>query len=67
MLTLTGAVAATVLILLTLCYTRYISSSVHGKSIDNIGEVPKIPYWIPWLGHCLSLMRDPERFIRQVR
>lgn len=70
MLTSTGFIGSAILIILTLFYTRYLSGPVHSSDIsggDAALRLRPVPYWLPWVGHGLSLLRDPERFIRRIR
>lgn len=70
MLTSTGFIGSAILIVLTLFYTRYLSGPVHSSDIsagDAALKLRPVPYWLPWVGHGLSLLRDPERFIRRIR
>jgi hypothetical protein len=57
-----------ILIFLTLCYTR---STTGARSRELAGTnaqgAEEISYWFPWLGHSLSLLTDPDRFIRETR
>lgn len=70
MLTSTGFIGSAILIILTLFYTRFLLGPVHSSDIsggDAAVRLPPVPYWLPWVGHALSLLRDPERFIRRIR
>lgn len=57
-----------ILIFLTLCYARFStatrSSRFHGS---NAREAAMAPYWLPWLGHSLSLLTNADRFIGGIR
>ena len=60
-----------ILFVLTLCYNRYHTSSGSRSSEryhnDEEQRVPLEPYWIPWIGHTISLLHDPERLLRRAR
>ena len=65
-----GLAASAFVILLTLCYNRYITAPQQNVNVVNgrgSHNVPPIPYWIPWIGHSISLFWDPEPFLRDMR
>ena len=31
---------------------------------SNVGRPPRVPYWIPWIGSALEIVRDPDEFFK---
>ncbi|KAL8831554.1 MAG: hypothetical protein Q9191_000797 [Dirinaria sp. TL-2023a] len=62
-----AAVSITLLLALAgACYIRQITQISLPKARDTAEErVPRIPYWVPWLGHTFSLLADPGSFVRK--
>ncbi|KAI9790379.1 MAG: hypothetical protein M1816_005197 [Peltula sp. TS41687] len=55
---------------LILCITRiysgvYLASRYAGR--DGVKSARMLPYWVPFLGHILTLAKDPEKLIHKVR
>lgn len=64
-----AAVSVTLfLVLLGACYIRRITRNGFPNPIDTTiqQEVPGIAYWVPWLGHSLSLIANTDQFIRKI-
>lgn len=71
-MTFTSFSLTVILLILTLilCITR-IYSGLHLTSSDTgrhrVKTVRMLPYWIPFLGHILTLSKDPDKLIRNMR
>lgn len=55
---------------LVACCFRMLSGREYRRVVSVTGDsktVATIPYWIPFFGHLLSLMVDPERLLKVSR
>lgn len=58
------------LVFFVVACSRVLSGREYSRVISdtrNLKTVATIPYWIPFFGHLLSLIVDPERLLKESR
>ena len=65
---LAAASVTLALVLLGLLYICRTARKSSKNPIDTyVHQVPELPYWLPWLGHSLSLLTNADHFVQKAR